>query len=66
MLIHELPPEHLAATIREAARILAPGGSLRILAVNRAMVRHYGYTEAELLGMTTAQLWPPQERAQRE
>ena len=31
MLIHELPPEHLAATIREAARILAPGGSLRIL-----------------------------------
>ncbi|MDT0136604.1 EAL domain-containing protein [Acidovorax sp. PRC11] len=41
-------------------------GSLRILAVNRAMVRHYGYTEAELLGMTTAQLWPPQERVRRE
>lgn len=31
MLIHELPPKHLAATIREAARLLAPGGVLRIL-----------------------------------
>ncbi|ABM30639.1 EAL domain-containing protein [Paracidovorax citrulli] len=41
-------------------------GSLRILAVNRAMVRHYGYEEAELLRMTTAQLWPEQERSRQE
>lgn len=31
MLLHELPPEPLADTIREAARILAPGGLLRML-----------------------------------
>lgn len=31
MLIHELPLEVLAATFREAARLLAPGGLLRIL-----------------------------------
>jgi ubiquinone/menaquinone biosynthesis C-methylase UbiE len=31
MLIHELPLEVLAATLREAARLLAPGGLLRIL-----------------------------------
>lgn len=31
MLIHELPPEHLRAALAEAARILAPGGALRIL-----------------------------------
>jgi ubiquinone/menaquinone biosynthesis C-methylase UbiE len=31
MLIHELPPRHLAATLREAARLLKPGGVLRFL-----------------------------------
>lgn len=31
MLIHELPPAHLRATLVEAARVLAPGGCLRIL-----------------------------------
>lgn len=31
MLLHELPPEPLAQTIREAARLLAPGGLLRML-----------------------------------
>jgi ubiquinone/menaquinone biosynthesis C-methylase UbiE len=31
MLIHELPLDVLAATFREAARLLAPGGLLRIL-----------------------------------
>ena len=31
MLVHELPLEVLAATLREAARLLAPGGLLRIL-----------------------------------
>lgn len=31
MLIHELPLDHLAALFAEAARILAPGGELRIL-----------------------------------
>jgi SAM-dependent methyltransferase len=31
MLIHELPLDHLRATFREAARLLAPGGLLRIL-----------------------------------
>jgi ubiquinone/menaquinone biosynthesis C-methylase UbiE len=31
MLIHELPLDHLQATFREAARLLAPGGLLRIL-----------------------------------
>ncbi|WCM93191.1 EAL domain-containing protein [Acidovorax sp. NCPPB 2350] len=41
-------------------------GTLRILAVNRAMVRHYGYSEAELLRATTAQLWPEDEREARE
>jgi ubiquinone/menaquinone biosynthesis C-methylase UbiE len=34
MLIHELPLQHLAATLREAARLLAPGGLLRILDVH--------------------------------
>ncbi|MDA8454953.1 EAL domain-containing protein [Acidovorax sp. GBBC 3334] len=41
-------------------------GSLRILAVNRAMVRHYGYSEAELLRMTTVQFWPEEDRAANE
>jgi ubiquinone/menaquinone biosynthesis C-methylase UbiE len=31
MLLHELPPEPLEAAIREAARLLAPGGLLRML-----------------------------------
>lgn len=31
MLIHELPLDSLAATLREAARVCVPGGSLRIL-----------------------------------
>jgi len=31
MLIHEMPRPHLAATLREAARLLAPGGVLRFL-----------------------------------
>lgn len=31
MLIHELPLDVLAATFREAARLLAPGGLLRVL-----------------------------------
>ncbi|RYF28104.1 MAG: EAL domain-containing protein [Comamonadaceae bacterium] len=37
---------------------------LRILAVNRAMAEHYGYTEAELLGMNMRDLWLAQEREQ--
>ena len=31
MLIHEMPRPHLAATLREAGRLLAPGGLLRFL-----------------------------------
>lgn len=31
--------------------------NFRILAVNRAMVEHYGYTEAELLSMTMRDVW---------
>lgn len=31
MLIHEMPRPHLIATLKEAARILAPGGLLRFL-----------------------------------
>jgi len=38
--------------------------TLRLLAVNRAMVAHYGYSEAELLGMGMEALWPPEERRQ--
>ncbi|MDD2610041.1 MAG: EAL domain-containing protein [Giesbergeria sp.] len=38
--------------------------SLRILAVNRAMLALYGYTEAELLRMSMADLWRPEKRAQ--
>lgn len=37
---------------------------LRILAVNQAMLTLYGYTEQELLGMTMADLWLPEQRAQ--
>ncbi|TXH31541.1 MAG: PAS domain S-box protein, partial [Burkholderiaceae bacterium] len=32
--------------------------SLRFLAVNRSMETHYGYTEAELLTLSMADLWP--------
>jgi SAM-dependent methyltransferase len=31
MLVHELPPEEIRATLAEAARVLAPGGLLRVL-----------------------------------
>ncbi|AVP56523.1 EAL domain-containing protein [Pulveribacter suum] len=37
-------------------------GSLRLLAVNRAMARHYGYAEDELLAMDMAALWPSAQR----
>src|SRR5690606_7445209 len=36
--------------------------SLRLLAVNQSMERHYGYTEAELLAMHMTDLWPPDRR----
>ena len=35
---------------------------LQILAVNRAMAEHYGYSEAELLTMNMRDLWLPQDR----
>lgn len=35
--------------------------SLRILAVNRAFVRHYGFSREELLGMTIRDIRPPDE-----
>ncbi len=38
--------------------------SLQILAVNRAMVEHYGYTEEELLRMNMRDLWLPEDREQ--
>jgi diguanylate cyclase (GGDEF)-like protein/PAS domain S-box-containing protein len=37
-------------------------GNLRLLAVNRAMVAHYGYTEAELLQMDLPALYAPEDR----
>ncbi len=37
--------------------------NLRLLAVNHAMARHYGYETAELLGMDMRGLWPVQQRA---
>ncbi|UCV01266.1 EAL domain-containing protein [Acidovorax radicis] len=37
--------------------------SLRLLAVNRSMETHYGYTEAELLSMAMTDLWPEDRRA---
>lgn len=48
MLIHEMPRPHLVATLRECARILAPGGLLRFLDFTRtgdafrdlAMIEH--------------------------
>ena len=36
--------------------------SLRLLAVNRAMETHYGYTEAQLLTMVMTDLWPKARR----
>jgi len=44
--------------------IYALDGHLRILAVNQAMQGLYGYSEQELLGMTMADLWLPEQRAQ--
>ena len=38
--------------------------TLQILAVNRAMVEHYGYAEEELLRMNMRDLWLPEEREQ--
>ncbi|MCU0770138.1 MAG: PAS domain S-box protein [Verrucomicrobia bacterium] len=37
--------------------------SLRLLAVNDAMARQYGWSRAELLGKTVPDLWVPQEAA---
>ena len=37
-------------------------GTLRILAANHAMVRHYGYAESELRSMTMLDLAVPEER----
>ncbi|PIF92651.1 diguanylate cyclase/phosphodiesterase with PAS/PAC sensor(s) [Acidovorax sp. 62] len=36
--------------------------SMRLLAVNEAMLSQYGYTEAEMLQMHLLDLWPPTER----
>jgi len=38
-------------------------GSLRILAANRAMARHYGYDQQELLELDMRALWPPAQQA---
>ncbi|SDM11077.1 PAS domain S-box-containing protein/diguanylate cyclase (GGDEF) domain-containing protein [Oryzisolibacter propanilivorax] len=37
-------------------------GSLRLLAVNHAMVRQYGWSEEELLAMDVRALWPAAQR----
>jgi PAS domain S-box-containing protein len=37
--------------------------TLRFLAVNDAAVEHYGYSQAEFLGMTIAEIRPPEDRA---
>ncbi|MBY0454048.1 MAG: EAL domain-containing protein [Burkholderiaceae bacterium] len=42
--------------------VYAQDNSLRILAVNKAMVALYGYTEAELLTMSMSDLWLPELR----
>ena len=39
-------------------------GSLRLLAVNHAMARHYGWSEGELLALTMHALWPPAQRGE--
>ena len=36
--------------------------TLRLLAVNRSMVTHYGYAEPELLAMRMTDLWPTRQR----
>ncbi len=41
-------------------------GSLRLLAVNHAMVHHYGYSEKELLRMRMPDLWPAEHRETAE
>jgi len=40
--------------------------SRRFLAVNRAAVLHYGYSEAEFLSMTVHQLWPASDAVEME
>jgi len=39
---------------------------LRFLAVNRAAVLHYGWTQAEFLAMTVRDIWVPEENADLE
>ena len=36
--------------------------TLQLRAVNQAMKSHYGYTEAQLLGMSMSDLWKPEQR----
>ncbi|MBY0409308.1 MAG: PAS domain S-box protein, partial [Burkholderiaceae bacterium] len=36
--------------------------TLQLRAVNQAMKSHYGYTEAQLLGMCMSDLWKPEQR----
>ncbi|MGH9442343.1 MAG: PAS domain S-box protein [Thermoanaerobaculia bacterium] len=36
--------------------------SLRFLDVNEAALSHYGYSRAEMLGMSLPDLWPPEDR----
>lgn len=43
--------------------VYAQDESLRLLAVNDAMVATYGYSETELLGMVVSDLWPLQPLA---
>jgi diguanylate cyclase (GGDEF)-like protein/PAS domain S-box-containing protein len=45
--------------------VRADDPSLRFLAVNQAMQAQYGYSAQELLRMGMADLWLPEERAQR-
>jgi diguanylate cyclase (GGDEF)-like protein/PAS domain S-box-containing protein len=40
--------------------------SLRVLAVNRAAILHYGYSEQEFLGLTIRDLTPPEDIARME
>lgn len=43
--------------------VFAQDESLRLLAVNDAVVQQYGYTRAELLGMSLCDLWPAHRRS---